>query len=219
MSIDRQSPPLEDDREERAREMARARKKRFDDRMRNADGKSGAERRRAVVIYLSDAATDVLRRNRLRRRLLELQPVLDSRLIEDLLLSFLSQGEPEQLSSLVIKDETKIKAESSNLLNKFDHQVDIIKSLEEQLYISRNTSSSLQKELDAENEFRSLDWIEVELGLLDTHRLLKSHSVYMMAQELRAKLANSQSDSQALGVVYDVVSEYIKQLIDRQLES
>ena len=104
MAIDQNEPAPLDDRKERARAKARARKQRFDARMRNAGASSDAVRRHALVVYLTDDARKVLQSNRRRRRLLELPPVLDSTLIEELLRAYRAQGEPEVTAELALLD-------------------------------------------------------------------------------------------------------------------
>lgn len=198
---------------ERAREMARERKKRFDARMRNANAGEGGERRHAVVVYLTNDAKEVLWRNRQRRRLLDLPPILDSVLINELLLSYGAQAADDQANSL-LADVTTAQTDSSKLLKANERQLKRIKALELHNFVAEETIALLKEQEDLAMEYRPFDWSVAEDNLLEAHRYLMTHAGYWLAIRLRERLSSSSGDSHAAKIFNEEITDYIEQIID-----
>lgn len=200
---------------EQVRAKARARKQRFDARMRNADAGEATERRHAVVIYLTDSAKNVLNQNRQRRRLLNLPSVLDSTLIEELLLGYSMKGESEFEVDLKSNDDVSRKGDVSKLLNANEKLRKAVQNYKLHLFAADGTIERLQQDIDTENEFRPLDWDEVERGLIAMHRFQLSVLGAHFTQQLLTRIRQTQGDQHALKVVDDEFTGYVSRLIDK----
>jgi hypothetical protein len=182
--------------------------------MRNSTSGNDSERRQAVVIYLSDDAKEVLWRNRQRRRLLDVPPMLDSTLIEELLLAFGSQSKDGLVAGGLVRDETVGHSDTSKLLSSNEGQAKRIKALELHNFVAEETISLLNQQIEDANEFRPFDWSQAGEDLLSAHRHLMSHTGYQLAIRLRDRLINFSNDSTTVKIFDEEISDYLKCIVD-----
>lgn len=162
--------------------------------------------RNARVFFLTDEAVEVLERNRLRRRLLGLPPVLDSQLIEGLLLAYQSQGEPDIPAGTVVVDESRQEtAPTAKLVREFERQTKLLKQLEAQEIANKSVTR------------RQVDWTLAEQKLLGAHRHHMPHAGHGLALRLRSALGGATSDVQAMRIVDTEVVDYLGRLVDSLL--
>lgn len=206
----------EEERSARAREKARLRKQRYDARMKGTDRDGATGGRKGCVLHLSEEAREVLRRNRLSRRLLDQDPVLDSELVESLLLAHRQQ---EQLLLPNVTLEVGNEKETLRL----DKLVDRYAKLNEKLNDERhrlNGMKFLLAEVAAEAEdadrHRDMDWWEIEDVLLSQHQREMSLQGLRLLTTVRQLLSQSKSDFEACRNLAYELSDYICQLIDRR---
>jgi hypothetical protein len=196
------------------------RKREFDRRMRNVDGQvHGEPARTPIQIYLSADAREVLRRHREDAALAGVAPLLDSKLIEALLLAFQSHRSSD--SSKAIESAAAATSESSVSPAK-DDEVQRLRFLRAKI---RRINSALERsneELDFynkefEGELSSQQWADARETLIERHRREASLLLYPIAQRLHLALEQSASDAARMRTVSDEVIDYLCTLLD-QLE-
>ncbi len=192
MTTGKKPPATEEERKQRAREKARLRKQRFDEKLRNPDGGGRAGRRRGSVLYLSDAARDVLTRNRQRRHDARFPQVLDANLIESLLLAYADQGEPEHPEGPLVIDETKAHPGIANLLR---------------------IKADLERKLAIQPQFRPIDWDAIEFSLLAAHRLIGSQWSRDLAKRIYRDALSVANEGSSAGTLDREMLDHIKALI------
>lgn len=204
----------EEERKQRALEKARLRKKTFDDRRRNLDNSDGASQRSGAVFHLSDAAREVLRQNRLRRRAAGLPPVLDSDLVESLLLAYGRQGEPGFQSGALVIDETKANPVTEKLVAKVEDLQGELRSNRDALSAAEATIKNHEEDAEVEEQFRVFDWGEVEQNLLAAHRLIGSAGMPGIVERVLDKAAPRSGRAEAAAVLQREIEEHIRLLVD-----
>lgn len=214
MATAKKSPASEEERRQRAREKARLRKQRFDERRRNPDGDDGANQRRGVVLHLSEAARTVLREHRQRRREADMPPVLDSELVESLLLAYARQGDPDTQAEPLVVDETKAHPAVAKLLAKVASLKADLQAASLANFAAEGTIERLEEEVEADNEWRPFDWATIEQRLLAAHRLIGSASTRGIVERVLDKSASSGVGAEAAALLQREIEEHIRSLID-----
>lgn len=215
MATAKKSPASEEERRQRAREKARLRKQRFDERRRNPDGDDGASQRRGVVLHLSEAARTVLRQNRQRRRDAGMPPVLDSNLVESLLLAYALQGEPEPQVGPLVVDETKAHPGIAKLLAKVADLEAELRAVRLARLAAEGNIELLEEEAEADNEFRTFNWELIEDKLLDAHRLIGSVWARGIVERVLDVSASRSANGDITALLQREIEEHIRSLIDR----
>lgn len=214
MATAKKSPASEEERRQRAREKARLRKQRFDERRRNPDGDDGASQRRGVVLHLSETARAVLREHRQRRRDADMPPLLDSELVESLLLAYARQGDAETQAGPLVVDETKAHPGISKLLAKVAGLEADLRALRLAHFAAEGTIERLDEEAEADNEFRPFDWETIEQKLLAAHRLIGSASTRGIVERALDERASRSGGAETAALLQREIEEHIRSLID-----
>lgn len=187
---------------------AAARKSDFDRRMRNADGRFGGEPARTpVALYLSAEAREVMRRHRDEAALAGAPPLLDSKLVEALLLAFQSHrsagsANPVEAAAASVDESSPPPANDGDIRR--------LRVLREKIRRQDNS----KKRADGESSTASGHWSAVRRALLDQHRTEASRLLFPLAQRLHSTLGELNSDAERMRAVNDEVIEYLLTLLD-----
>lgn len=195
------------------------RKREFDRRMRNADGQiEGEPARTPVVLYLSTEAREVVRRHREDAVIAGAPPLLDSKLVEALLLTFQSQRSADpaahvEAAAAPVDQYSPPPAKDSDI-QRLRHLRSKIRRLNSVLLEAEADRIDLQEEVDNENSISSRRWSAVRRALLNKHRTETSRLLFPLAQRLHSTLGGLTSDAERMRAVNDVVVEYLLTLLD-----
>lgn len=195
------------------------RKREFDRRMRNADGKvEGEPSRTPVVIYLSAEARDVMRRHREDAALAAATPLLDSKLVESLLLAFhahRSSSSPTPVEAAALSThESSVPRASDNDIERLRQLRLKIRRLNTRLQETVAERDELLADADDEESFTAERWSAIRRKLLDRHREAASLLVHPLANRLHSALSDLTSDAARMRVVSDELIEYLVTLLD-----
>lgn len=198
---------------------AAARKSDFDRRMRNADGQvKGEPARTPVVLYLSAEAREVLRRHREDVALAGAPPLLDSKLVEALLLAFQSHrspGTPSPIEAAAVSvSEASAPPAQEDEVQRLRLLRAKIRRLKASLEKTEARRAELQEEIDNEESISSERWSVVRQKLLDRHRSEASLLVHPLTQRLHDALSELTSDAARMRAVNDELIEYLLTLLD-----
>ncbi len=198
---------------------ASVRKQEFDRRMRNADGTFGGEPARTpLVIYLSAEAREVMRRHRDDAALAGEPPVLDSKLVEALLLAFQSHrsagtSSPIEAAAVSVGDASVPPAQEDEV-QRLRLLRAKIRRLNTSLEETKAERAELQEEIDDEESISSERWSAVRRKLIDRHRSEASLLVHPLTQRLHGALSELTSDAARMRAVNDELIEYLLTLLD-----
>lgn len=187
---------------------AAARKSDFDRRMRNADGRfEGEPARTPVALYLSAEAREVMRRHRDEAALAGAPPLLDSKLVEALLLAFQSHrsagsANPVEAAAASVDESSPPPAKDGDIRR--------LRVLREKIRRQDNS----KKRADGESSTASGHWSAVRRALLDQHRTEASRLLFPLAQRLHSTLGELTSDAERMRAVSDEVVDYLLTLLD-----
>jgi hypothetical protein len=210
-------PPDEADRKaQRKRALARARKQRYDARMKGEISDNGEHLRQAVVLYLDDGARENLRRNRSQRKLLGLEPFIDSMLIEQLLTLHKKNLESEFNRMFEGGDVQTSRAKGERIVEIIRKQRQIISKLSKEKDSLISKVNQLDEEIENyENEKDSEKWFHMADKILLQHLLSKSILGYKLAQEILREMHGTVSDTKAFEIFSNSFEEHLLHLIDR----
>lgn len=218
MATAKKSHASDDERKQRAREKARLRKQRFDQRLRNPAGDDSASQRRGVVLHLSESARTVLREHRQRRRDAEMPPILDSELVESLLLAYARQEHPETQAGPLVVDETKAHPGIANLLAKVASLKAELQEANLATIAAEGTIEQLEEQLEVEVEeeveVQSFDWAMIEQSLLAAHRLIGSASTRGIVERVLDNGDSRHGGAATVSLLQREIEEHIRCLID-----
>lgn len=204
-------PMGEMEHKEQSRTKAKLRKQRFDAKMRNIDAPNGAQRRHATVVYLNDGAKEALQRNRQHRRLLDLPNVLDSVLIEQLLLKYENENVYDDMDQELQPSVTKVKGNTTKLLENNKQLEEKIKFLNLHLFAAETTIEKLESEIEVEPPV--CDWETTEYHLLDEHWSYMSIFGYRAAKRIKSRIGGTENDVITMRVIHEEFEDYIKELM------
>lgn len=185
------------------------RKKQFDLRMRNANGEvPGAPQRSPVVIYLSEEARDVLRRNRDVRRLVGAPPVLDAELVEYALACYERGRLGVDASTVSQHSDGRLPLSSSLDRAAFKALQSRVNELEQQVI---KVASNLEN--DKYEELREQALADLPENLLEAHAKHQAMLIYPMAQRLLQVLRSTDDDTTRMRLLQDEIADYLDRLL------
>lgn len=198
---------------------ASVRKQEFDRRMRNADGKvEGEPARTPLVIYLSAEAREVMRRHRDDAALAGAPPLLDSKLVEALLLAFQSHRSAGTASPIeaaaVSVAEASVPPAQEDEVQRLRLLRARIRRLNTSLEKSEAERAKLHAEIDDEESISSERWSAVRRKLIERHRSDASLLVHQLTQRVHDALRELTSDAARMRAVNDELIEYLLTLLD-----
>lgn len=191
------------------------RKAQFDARMRNADGLiDGAPRRTPCVLYLSDPARNVLRKNRLARRVSRSGPQLDAELVEELLLNYEGQRSAGTAKKGALKMPTALAALQAPVLAEFERLNNLLRRTASELARSRERLDQLEQAAAQPPKDPLTDqtfWERIEDALVERHRKHSWLWAPQMAQRLRSILRSPVLEAEAM---YELSREFEARICD-----
>lgn len=192
------------------------RKREFDRRLRNADGQiPGEPARTPVVLYLSAEARAALKRNRAAAVALGAEPLLDSKLVETLLLehpvaSHIEPSAPVERKPWPTSGQTAPEQEArvDRLLKMQDEN----RRLKEELREARRTNRCLIQAIESESMSKE-HWSAALEDLVDHHQVAGSRLLRPLVTRLTAQLAEARSESTRLRIVSEELVDYLYKLV------
>lgn len=195
------------------------RKREFDRRMRNADGQvEGEPARTPVVLYLSAEAREVIRRHREDAALAGAPPLLDSKLVEALLLAFRSQRSADPAASVataaaVVEKSSPPPAKEGDVERLRDLRTKI-RRLNSVLVETEADRDELQEEIDNEGSISARRWNTVRKALIKQHIAEGSLSLYPLTRRLNGELGELTTDASRMHAVSAEFVDYLLTLLD-----
>lgn len=195
------------------------RKREFDRRMRNADGQvEGEPARTPVVLYLSAEAREVLRRHRDDAALAAAPPLLDSKLVEALLLAFQSRRSAGPAASIEaaatsVDKSSPPPAKDSDVERLRDLRTKI-RRLDSVLFRTEKDRDDLLDEIDDEGSISSRRWATVRKALIEQHIAEGSLRLYPLTRRLHGTLGELTSDASRMQAVNAEFVDYLLTLLD-----
>lgn len=214
MATDQPSAATDEERKQRAREKARLRKQRFDAKLRSADAAPDGNPRRGSVLYLSEEARAVLKRNRDRRRDAGLPQVLDASLIESLLLAYAQQGEPGHPEGNLLDDETKSDPRLAKVLAKVEVLETKLRAARSEVETLQEENFDLEEDAKDDEKARPFDWDEIERLLLRAHHMQGRQWTQGIAERFCRELAADGNQARAVEALHRELQEHIRSLTD-----
>lgn len=207
--------PTEEERVARAREKARLRKQRYDARMKGAASEEESGGRKACVLYLNEDARDVLKRNRLARRLLDQKPILDSELVEALLLAHSQQEEARQPEVTVKLQDREQTYRLDKLVGRYNDLFENFKDQRRKLKSEKELRAEAEAAVDEVMYERDMDWSEAESVLRPIHQREMAVNGARLVADIRGILNQANSDAEASRKLTFELADYIFGLIDQ----
>lgn len=207
--------PTEEERVARAREKARLRKQRYDARMKGAASEEESGGRKACVLYLNEDARDVLKRNRLARRLLDQKPILDSELVEALLLAYRQQEEARQPVVTVKLHDFEGTYRLDKLVSRYNDLFEEFNDQLRELNAEKDSRAEAEAAVEEAMDDRDMDWSEAENALLPIHQREMAVNGARLVADIRGILNQANSDAEASRKLTFALADYIFNLIDQ----
>jgi hypothetical protein len=197
----------------RKRRQARERKQRFDQRMKNADGSYGPERRFPVVIYLTKRAKEVLKLGTEGARNPNKRKMHEADVLEYLLLEFGKRLEAERKGKLA--SQKNVAVEHNGMDVTAPNLSSLIHASRKESKYKREPSSKLVNAVpEGEEELTDDAWTLATNKLFDAHRALIAFYGFRLVSQLREDLQGKPSHLLDREIISRVLGEYISDLIE-----